>query len=112
MDKAGRRAARAAYKEQKPEAGVFAVRCSATGQTWVGATPTLDTIKTRLWFVFKQRASAQPDMQSAWNEHGESAFSFEVLEQFDEERANLMQRDWLKDRAAHWRTQLGAAALI
>ena len=108
MDKAQKRAAAAAYKEQKAQAGVFAVRCAASGEVWVGATATLDTIKTRLWFVFKQRASTRPDAQAAWNEHGEASFSFEPLETFDEETATLMQREWLKDRAAHWRAQLGA----
>ncbi len=108
MDKAKRRAAIAAYKEQKAQAGVFAVRCAASAEVWVGATPTLNTIKTRLWFVFKQGASTRPDAQAAWNKHGEDSFSLEPLETFDEERASLMQREWLKDRAAHWRTELGA----
>src|SRR5215467_2791644 len=110
MDKAQKRAAVAAYKEQKAQAGVFVVRCAATGEAWVGATPTLGTIQTRLWFVFKQGASTHPDAQTAWNKHGEASFSFEPLETYNEETAALMQREWLKDRAAHWRTGLGAKA--
>ena len=108
MDRVQKRAAAAAYKEQKAQAGVFAVRCAASGEVWVGATPTLATIKTRLWFVFKQGASTRPDAQAAWNEHGEESFSFESLEAYDEETATLMQREWLKDRAAHWRAELSA----
>ncbi len=45
MDKADKRAAISAYKERKAAAGIFAVRCASTGEFWVGATPTLETIQ-------------------------------------------------------------------
>ena len=111
MDKTAKRAAVAAYKERKTQAGVFAVRCTASGEVWVGATPTLDTIQTRLWFGFRQGASRPIELQNAWKQHGEASFSFEPLETYDEESATLMQREWLKDRAAHWRQTLGAKVI-
>ena len=43
-----RKAAIAAYKERKVVAGIYAVRCSATGQCWAGAAPDLSTVETRL----------------------------------------------------------------
>ncbi len=54
-----RRAARAASKEKKSVAGIFALRCLATGAVWVGATPDVDKIWNRL-------------LQAAWNAHGEA----------------------------------------
>ena len=37
MDRSERKAAVSAYKERKPVAGVYAIRCSATDEEWVGA---------------------------------------------------------------------------
>lgn len=39
-----RKAAIVAYKERKPVAGVYAVRCAPTGEIWVGATLTIGTV--------------------------------------------------------------------
>lgn len=42
-----RKAAIAAYKERKVIGGVYAVRCAATGEVWVGrGGPTLPTSRT------------------------------------------------------------------
>lgn len=57
MDKSARRAAVAAYKERKPEWGVFAVRCLATGQAWVGESRHLDTQQNGLWFALRHGSS-------------------------------------------------------
>ncbi len=111
MDRAGRRAAISAYKERKSVAGVFAVRCAPSGEVWVGGTPTLDTVQTRIWFSLRLASSPQRDAQAAWAAHGESAFSFERLETYDKDKAELMQVEWLKDRVAHWRAELGAKAM-
>ena len=106
-----RRAAVSAYKERKPQAGVFAVRCAPTGEVWVGATPTLGTIQNQLWFSLRLGSSPYRDLQTAWAAHGEPGFSFQVLEVHDEAEATLLPAAWLKDRAARWRAQLGASKL-
>ncbi len=46
-----KKAARAAYKERKQVAGIFAIRCAPSGEVWVGQTLTLLTIQNRLWFM-------------------------------------------------------------
>ena len=43
-----RKRAVAAYKERKVEAGIYVVRCLASGQVWVGSAPDLSTIQNRL----------------------------------------------------------------
>jgi hypothetical protein len=45
-----RKAAIAACKKRKTAAGIYAVRCAPTGQTWVGQTLNLETIQNRIWF--------------------------------------------------------------
>ena len=43
-----RKAATLAYKERKAVAGIYAVRCRASGQAWVGQTADLEKIENRL----------------------------------------------------------------
>ncbi|MCC7023310.1 MAG: GIY-YIG nuclease family protein [Thermomicrobiales bacterium] len=103
-----RRAAKAAYKERKPAAGVYAVRCAPTGEVWVGATPNLDAIQNRIWFTLRHGGDAFRSLQMACQEHGEGSIAFEALERLDEEVSPLRRNDLLKQRAAHWRATLQA----
>ena len=70
MDRSGRKAAVSAYKERKAVAGVYAIRCAATGGQWVGAAPDLSTIWTRRSFALRQGVEMNRALQSAWNALG------------------------------------------
>ena len=50
MNTENRRRAIRAYKDRKLVMGIYAIRCAASGQVWVGQSRTLDTIENRLWF--------------------------------------------------------------
>jgi hypothetical protein len=102
-----RKAAVAAYKERKSPAGVYAVRCQASGQTWVGQAPDVDAIRNRIWFTLRQGGSSYLPLQAACTEHGGDALVFEVLERIEEESA-LARARILKERTAHWRAHLAA----
>lgn len=106
-----RRAAIARYKERKAPAGVYAVRCAASGETWVGRTPDLDAIQNRLWFSLRMGSSTAGSLQAAWRAHGEDAFSLDVLERIDEESLAYLRDTRLKERVAHWRTLLSASVV-
>ncbi len=106
-----RRAARAAYKEKKSVAGIFALRCLATGAVWVGATPDIDKIWNRLLFTLRGDGHPRRELQAAWNAHGEAAFAFEALERLEDEALDFARRAAFDDRAAHWRAELGAAPI-
>ena len=80
-----RKAAIAAYKERKSVAGIYAVRCRATGAVWVGQTPTLDTIQNRIWFTLRLGNNPNRALQQAWTAHGADSFAFEVVERLPEE---------------------------
>jgi hypothetical protein len=109
MDKAQKKAAIAAYKERDDAIGIFAVRCTASGEVWVGPSLNLDTIKNRLWFGLRMGNAANADMQRAWSSYGADSFIFEVLERLDPEELVFVRDGQLKGRAAHWRATLGAA---
>jgi hypothetical protein len=106
-----RKAAIAAYKERKTVAGIYAVRCTASGQVWVGAAPNLDTIQNRIWFSLRHPNSTFRDLQAAWNEHGAESFTFQELERLDEDVNPLLRKDLLKQRSTHWQEFLSARPL-
>ena len=100
MNRDDRKAAVAAYKERKPAAGIFAVRCAPSGQVWVGQTPNLGTIQNRIWFTLRQGTNSNRDLQSAWSAHGGENFTFEPLEQLEDEELPYVRDAVLKERAS------------
>lgn len=107
MDRERRKASITAYKERKVAAGVFAIRCAASGETWVGRAPDLDTIWRRLSFELAQGGSRRASLQAAWEAHGAAGLAFEVLEAIEEEIDSVRDKR-LKARLDHWRETLGA----
>jgi hypothetical protein len=103
-------AARAAYKERKAVAGVYALRCAAAGAAWVGQTQDVDKIWNRLVFCLRSGGDPRRALQAAWNAHGEAAFVFEILERLKEEPLEFARASALDERTAFWRDQLSAAA--
>ena len=111
MDRQARKAAVAAYKERKPAWGIFAVVCNATGETWVGRSPNVDTHKNRLWFALNLGKGNDPGLQAAWAAHGEAEFRYEELDRLREDFPQFARNDELKKRETLWRTRLQASAL-
>jgi hypothetical protein len=111
MNREDRKAAITAYKERKTAAGIFAVRCTASGQIWVGQTPNLDTIQNRIWFTLRLGSNSNRDLQSAWSAHGGDQFTFESLERLKDEELPYVRDAVLKERALHWRSMLNASII-
>jgi hypothetical protein len=112
MDKQSRREAVREYKERKAAPGIFAVRCTASGEAWVGTSRNLEQQQNREWFALKQGAHMNRALRAAWRAHGEAAFSFEPLEVVDDEGLSAVMLDKrLKERAEHWREELGATKI-
>lgn len=113
MDKQSRRDALRQYKETAPAVGVFAVRCAATGETWVAASRNLNQQQNGVWFSLKHGGHPNRAVQAAWNAHGETAFSFEPLETLDVADLSPVSIDArLKDAEQAWRERLGAGKLV
>jgi hypothetical protein len=107
-----RKALLQAYKEKPASPGVFALRCTASGQVWVQSSLNLESQSNRIWFSLRLGTHRNAAAQAAWNQHGAATFAFEVLERIvepDLEPYVLAAR--LKARTLHWRTELGAPAL-
>jgi hypothetical protein len=106
-----KKAAVAAYKELKTAAGIYAVRCRATGQAWVGHAANLGAIQNRLWFTLRQGLCRQASLQAAWQAHGPDAFTCEPVEVFDAETLGHVRDRMARERLAHWRAELAAETL-
>ena len=104
MDK---REARREFKAKKTPKGIFAVRCEASGETWVAASTHLDSQQTGWWFQLQSGMHPNRQMQAAWNTHGEASFTYRILETFDEDVAPLLLKDLSANRRKHWERELG-----
>jgi hypothetical protein len=105
---AERREATRKFKERKPRVGVFAVRCTATAQTWVGSAQNLDATKNRFWFCLRNGNHPAKSLQNEWNARGEQTFQYEILEELEDDLSPLAIMDLLKEKKYYWVAQLGA----
>lgn len=101
----------AAYKERKAVIGIYLVRCLTSGEAWIGQSPNLDTVQNRIWFALRLGSSPHASLQKAWHEHGADNFTFEVVEQLDDEESLYFRDDLLKKRLKHWQSTLQATPL-
>jgi hypothetical protein len=100
------------FKERKVAAGAFAVRCAPSGQVWVEVSPNLHNRQNGLWFSLRLGSHPNRALVQAWTEHGEAAFTYEVVEELPEaERSQWEMTNALKDLSARWREALNAEKL-
>jgi len=96
-----------AWKKREVDAGIFVVRCVATGAAWIGGWPDVDRVRNRIWFTLGQGSHPNRGLQAAWRTHGPDAFAFEVLERLEPCEENWARDARLKERVALWRKQAG-----
>ena len=61
--------------------------------------------------VLRQGAHTCRSLQAAWTAHGPDALTFGECERLEEEEIAYVRDALLKERALHWRTELGAMAI-
>jgi hypothetical protein len=99
------------FKERKPLRGTFAVRCTANNRAWVGASNNLDATKNSLWFALRVGSHPVKSLQNEWNAHGESTFTYEILEKLESDLHPLTVADLLKVKKSTWIARLDACPL-
>lgn len=99
-----RKTARTAWKERKPDRGIYRVRLDAGD--WVGATTELSAAENRLRFTLSNGGCSNAALAQAYETQG--AFHFEVLERLPADIAQFALKRRLKDRLDHWRLATGA----
>ncbi|MBP7704980.1 MAG: GIY-YIG nuclease family protein [Caulobacter sp.] len=112
MNRDRKRELTSAYKERKARPGVFAIRCAASGEVWIGSSRELHNRQNGFWMGLRMGGHPKKALQAAWKAHGEASFSYEELDELDAEGLEGWSLDLaLKARAAEWRERLGAAEL-
>jgi hypothetical protein len=111
MNRETRKAAIAAYKERKPEPGIYVVRCKASGGQWVGSAPDLGPMWNRITFALRQGVASPRSLQAAWKEHGAENLHFETLEILDDDQLVFGRDRMLKERLRHWAEKTGAETI-
>jgi hypothetical protein len=100
------------YKELKPQAGIYAVRCNPSGRAWVGASRNLGATKNGLWFGLRAGMHRETTLQAEWNAQGEQAFEYEAVEVLDEGVHQLNVFGALKEMKGKWVAELKAEPLL
>jgi hypothetical protein len=103
-----RKAAIAAYKDRKTVAGIYVVRCAASGEAWVGQAPNLETIQNRICFSLRQGSHTCRSLQAAWKMHGEAGLTLGECERLKDEASDYVRNALLKERMLHWLSELNA----
>jgi hypothetical protein len=106
IGKAERKEAAREFKERKPCPGIYALRCHATGRSWVDSSLNLDAAQNSQFFQLRQGLHRDKELQAEWNSQGGGAFAFEVLEIIPEDTPALLLRDLLSKRKRAWADQL------
>jgi hypothetical protein len=106
-----RKAATAAFRERKPVPGVYAVRCSPTGQVWLGQARDMTSVQNRHWFALRMGSHTNRVMQAAWDSHGEVSFNLSTVEILADDDDGIALASQLRDALKRWRTKLAAAAV-
>lgn len=108
MDTDKKKAALEAYRERKVEKGVYSLRCTATGECWVGRAQDLGTIQNRIRFTLSLGTNPHRSLQAAWKNHGEESFIFEVLEKIPQDEPAETHDRLLKEMLLAWSEKLSA----
>lgn len=108
MDTDKKKAALEAYRERKVEKGVYSLRCTATGECWVGRAQDLGTIQNRVRFTLSLGTNPHRSLQAAWKTHGEGSFTFEVMEKIPQDEPPEAHDRVLKEMLLSWEEKLSA----
>ncbi len=76
MDREKRRELAEAYKTRRPDMGVVAIRCTATGSTFFGASKDIGADINSNRFKLSSGSHRNRELMALWREHGEDAFEF------------------------------------
>ena len=91
-----RKELRDAYKSRRPDMGVVELRCTATGQHFLGITR--DAAKELNSLRAKLNGGGHPNrpLQQLWSEHGENGFDFHVADTLEYENPEDVSADDLQ----------------
>lgn len=88
-----------AYKSNTPTRGIYAIKC-ADGRSYVGASVDASARWSTHRYALKRGSHRNKLLQKAWDEMGESAFTFAILERVDSQDILSVEQKWMDRLAA------------
>ncbi len=95
------------YKEAVREMGIIAIKNLRNGRMWLGATPNPEATLRRHRFTLSLGSSWHKELQKDWNEFGEDAFSFEIIDTLKPDPEKDKEEE-LAELEEMWREKLAA----
>jgi hypothetical protein len=95
-----------AYMQTPRPMGVYHITNNVNGKMLIGGSPNLDGKLNRFQFELKMGIHGNKELQRDWNEYGEQAFTFGVLDRirpvedlkYDySKEIETMERKWLEE---------------
>lgn len=83
-----------------PQCGVYAIRCIPLQRVYVGSSLSLSRRLASHRNALRRGDHFNKALQSAWNEHGESAFEFVCLETTSSNERHTRETYWIEQLAA------------
>lgn len=85
--------------------GIYVITNNVNGKRYIGQSVNLrERLQGHKWHLKNQRHNNE-HLQSAWNKYGEDAFSFELLEECDEEHLDELERWHINELQTQDRTK-------
>ncbi len=79
MDKQRRKELLEEYKNRKPEKGIIAFRCLATGEAFLGPSNDIKADFNSNCFKLNMNSHSNKRLQELWNQYGENGFELSVV---------------------------------
>nr|WP_122012906.1 GIY-YIG nuclease family protein [Maliibacterium massiliense] len=99
MAQLDKKALKATYRRMRPPMGVLRIRCEATGEAYLMATPNLQAAENRARLQLDTGTHPDRTLCRLWKTHGASAFTFTVLDTLAYSK-NPEKTDYRQDLAA------------
>jgi hypothetical protein len=92
-----------AYKENKPEAGIYQIRNLVNGKVLLGSTDSMQGRLNRHRFALRIGQHRDQALQTDFNQLGEAAFAFEVAEILKpSDEPDFSLEEALSELEQHW----------
>ena len=108
MDTHQKKTMKEQYKQRKPEMGVLVVKNRHTSRCFLDVSTDIPSMFNRIQFQLKMGMHRCKPLQSDWNQSGESAFLFEVIDTlpYRDDRTRVMYLEELQMLKHLWTEKL------
>lgn len=80
MDKEKKRQLTMAYKTRKPDMGIISLQCTATGESFLGASKDIPADFNSIRVKLNSGFHPNKRLLELWKEYGEKGFEFTIIE--------------------------------